>query len=523
MNERLQPAAFKDTLPEPSGRPSSLPLDVVDSATRRLRFLAVLVAVLVVVNGILIPLLSGNEMSNAAWARALASEGSAVLLSTAMVAFVRRRTLNGRQTYIVGLAYMAAIIVMVASPRHMGDNDIIAYGWTGASVAIMLFPVLIPCSPRRALLAGFTLWASNALAYCLAIATGKEPYSLLETLAMFRSEMVAIPVSAAVAGVVHSLGRKISHARQMGSYELIEKLGAGGMGEVWKGRHGMLARPAAIKLVLPKMLESRSEATRRVMLERFRREAEATAQMRSPHTIELFDFGLADGGTFYYVMEFLDGVDLEKAVRVHGAMPPARAVHLLKQIAHSLDEAHAAGLIHRDIKPANIQICRYGQDLDFVKVLDFGLVKDVTPQGSGADLTIDGAFAGTPAFAAPEQIRGQEVDARSDIYAFGCVAYWLLARRFVFDVGTVADLVAAHLREMPEPLGDRVKDMPPALDELIMDCLEKDPHARPQNFAEIRHQLDSLEVPRWTRADAEAWWSTMAEREAAHTAATTRE
>jgi serine/threonine protein kinase len=174
------------------------------------------------------------------------------------------------------------------------------------------------------------------------------------------------------ARVVYGLGREIAAARELGSYSLEERLGEGGMGEVWRARHRMLARPAAIKLIRPSLISPERAAE---LQKRFENEAQVISQLRSPHTVELFDFGVAEQGTFYYVMELLDGLDVDALVRRFGPVPAERAVFLLRQVCHSLAEAEARGLVHRDIKPANIFLCRYGEDHDFVKVLDFGLAK----------------------------------------------------------------------------------------------------------------------------------------------------
>jgi serine/threonine-protein kinase len=206
------------------------------------------------------------------------------------------------------------------------------------------------------------------------------------------------------AGVIYRLGRQVTAARELGSYLLVARLGQGGMGEVWRAEHRLIARPAAVKLMRPfregDALAPVAEETRR----RFEREAGATARLCSPHTVSLFDFGVSGDGAFYYVMELLDGMDADRLVRRHGAVPAERAIFLLKQVCHSLAEAEARGLVHRDIKPANIFVCRYGEDRDFVRVLDFGLVKAFgEAAAAGPAITRDTAIAGTPAYMAPEQ------------------------------------------------------------------------------------------------------------------------
>ena len=228
---------------------------------------------------------------------------------------------------------------------------------------------------------------------------------------------------------MYGYGVRLRHAREFGSYELVTKLGEGGMGEVWVARHRMLARPAAVKLVRPELL-GHDQRSRETAIRRFEREARATAALRSTHTIDVYDFGVTEDGSFFYVMEFLEGLTLDAMVRRYGPISAGRAVYLLRQICHSLGEAHARGMVHRDIKPANIFSSRLGPDCDFVKVLDFGLVKQTSDLNESTALTGLGVAAGTPAFMAPEVALSQsDVDSRADIYAVGCVAYWLRHRR----------------------------------------------------------------------------------------------
>jgi len=288
-------------------------------------------------------------------------------------------------------------------------------------------------------------------------------------------------------------------------------LGRGGMGEVYVAHHRMLARPAAIKLIRPEALEGRSPERVLVAVERFRREAEAAATLRSPHTIELYDFGVSDGGVFYYVMELLDGADLERLVERFGPVPPERAIHFLRQACDSLAEAHARGLIHRDIKPSNIQTCRMGLVVDFVKLLDVGLVKP--SPGRDTDVltltTEDAVTPGTPAFMAPEAVFGDPApDHRADIYALGCVGYWLLTGGFVFEATTAARMLTQHLEAQPLPPSRRTElEIPPELDAIILDCLAKRPADRPGSTAELSRRLAACPVRgTWTDQRAHEWW-----------------
>ena len=304
--------------------------------------------------------------------------------------------------------------------------------------------------------------------------------------------------------------RRQQDERRVGGYQLLERLGHGGMGEVWSARHPMLDRRVAIKFVRPEVLGAGSGIDASLVLRRFEREAQATASLTSPHTIQVFDFGITGDGTLYYVMELLAGLDLETLVREFGPVPADRAAFLLRQMCHSLADAHSRGLVHRDVKPANIYVCRMGLDFDFVKVLDFGLVKfrDRAPTAQTL-LTIDQATTGTPAYMAPEVIMGDaDVDSRADVYAFGCVAYFLLTGRLVFDAPTPMKMLVQHVEAVPVPPSRRTElPIPPELDEMVLRCLEKDPNRRPQSAEELFAVADGCTVCRtWTRAEARTWW-----------------
>jgi len=243
---------------------------------------------------------------------------------------------------------------------------------------------------------------------------------------------------------------------------------------------------------------------------RFEREAQVIARLRSPHTVELFDFGMAADGAFYYVMELLDGLDADSLLRRFGPTPPDRAIYLLRQVCHSLSEAQSCGLVHRDIKPANIFICRYGEEYDFVKVLDFGIVRAVHDAAdTNAVHTRENAVQGTPAFIAPEQAMGTGLDGRADIYATGCLAYWLLTGQFVFSAETPMGLLVQHAQALPAPPSARTdQPIPPAFDDLVLSCLAKDPAQRPQSARELSLRLAEVEgASAWTQDRAREWWT----------------
>ena len=247
-------------------------------------------------------------------------------------------------------------------------------------------------------------------------------------------------------------------------------------------------------------------------MRRFEREAQTTALLRSPHTVELYDFGMTDDGTFYYVMELLDGLDLKRLVERYGPVPGDRTIHILRQACHSLHDAHSSGMVHRDIKPANIFTCRRGLDYDFVKVLDFGLVAASADAVSDirTQLTADGVVSGTPAFMAPEMASGERaIDARTDLYALGCVAYWLLTGRIVFEGNSPMAVILKHAKDLPVPPSSR-SELPidPELERIVLTCLAKEPDDRPASAAVLARQLEECArtAGLWTNDRAMQWW-----------------
>jgi serine/threonine-protein kinase len=281
------------------------------------------------------------------------------------------------------------------------------------------------------------------------------------------------------------------------------------MGEVYRATHRLLARPAAIKLIRPEMIGARDGETAQLAVKRFRREAETVASLRSPHTVELYDCGVTDDGTLYFVMELLEGMTLETMVRRYGPLPAPRAIYLLRQICASLAEAHARGLVHRDIKPANIHVGSVGLRSDFVKVLDFGLVKSLTRAGGGESLaTAVGLTPGTPAYMSPEAALGDPVDARADLYALGCVAYFALTGALVFEADAGLQMMAMHLRSDPVPPSQRTTlSIPPALERVVLACLAKRPEDRPTTAAELARLLEGIDGESWSEARARDWWA----------------
>jgi serine/threonine-protein kinase len=302
---------------------------------------------------------------------------------------------------------------------------------------------------------------------------------------------------------IAQLRRAAAEARRLGPYRLVRKLGQGGMGEVYLAEHRLLKRPCAVKLIRPE------RASDPQLLQRFEREVQATARLSHPNTVEIYDYGHAADGTFYYAMEYLPGLNLQELVERHGPLPPGRSVGLLRQVCGALREAHAAGLIHRDIKPGNVIVCDRGGTPDVAKLLDFGLARDVS--GSAAELTQDGVITGTPAYMAPEQASGASVGARADIYALGGVAYFLLTGRPPFAGPSAMKVLAAHLYEPPAPPSQHCPDVPADLDTVVLRCLAKAPADRFPDMASVEAALGACEsAGRWSAAEAAAWWRSQA-------------
>ncbi|HZL85199.1 MAG TPA: protein kinase [Candidatus Krumholzibacteria bacterium] len=294
-------------------------------------------------------------------------------------------------------------------------------------------------------------------------------------------------------------------SKSLGSYRLVRQIGAGGMGEVWLGQHQLLARPAAIKLIRQEVSSGKDRAA---LTQRFQREAQVTAKLRSPHTVELYDFGVGDDSTFYYVMELLVGMDLKSIVERFGPLPPERVVMLLAQACLSLAEAHEMSLVHRDIKPANLFVTHLGSEFDYLKVLDFGMVK-VEPGEETLHLSVHGIVQGTPAFIAPEAVlAAPDIDGRADLYSLGCAAYWLLTGRPVFEVSTATSMLIHHVQKPPRPPSAIAEQsIPSALDALVLRCLEKEARNRPDNAVALLEELRRIPFERpWTNDSARHWW-----------------
>lgn len=300
---------------------------------------------------------------------------------------------------------------------------------------------------------------------------------------------------------VRSLRTAAFEASKLGQYRLRKLLGRGGMGEVYLAEHMLLKRPCAIKLIRPEMAGNPGT------LARFEREVQATAQLTHWNTVEIYDYGRTEDGAFYYVMEYLPGMNLDQLVDEHGPMHVSRAIHFLRQTCAALSEAHLKGLVHRDIKPANIFAANRGGTYDVAKLLDFGLVRS-RETDIDLRLTQEGRIAGSPLYMSPEQAMGEPSDARSDLYTLGCVGYFLLTGRPPFNETNPAKLLLAHARDQPEPLRVHRPELPVEIDRIIARCLAKSPGDRFQTVDELNDALGTVPAPPWTRQEAKLWWQT---------------
>jgi eukaryotic-like serine/threonine-protein kinase len=417
------------------------------------------------------------------------------------------------------LGTLDAVSIVVAcgflSIMTVNDEGQILQVLLALTVTVMIRAILVPSRPRRTMVLSALAFLPTVIV-CIArhhptallpgfTAAYQKQYMTLNTVLW---SILGTILATIISRVTYGLRRQVAEANELGQYVLEEKIGGGGMGEVWRARHRLLIRPAAIKLIRPRM-----SGDPELLLRRFEREARATAALKSPHTVQLYDFGATDDGRLYYVMELLDGLDLDTLVRQHGPLPAERVVHLLRQVCSSLQDAHVNGLVHRDIKPANIVVSRAGTTFDFVKVLDFGLVKLDAARNSVDDavkLSTESSTSGTPAFMAPEVVLGvADTDHRVDLYALGCVAHWLLTGKLMFEGGSAVEMMFRHAHaQPPRPSAMSELPIPALLEDLVMECLEKDPARRPASAEAVSTRLDSVPLESaWTLERAERWWA----------------
>ena len=498
---------------------SDLPPELLSQAVVRLRKVVLIYAFIFFMANFGLPLFSGHVdklfVSFGNWGPGVVS----ILAALAFWVALRKWRAPATKLLLIGLAFevMSCYGIAFAETWSLTDQElesaqIVYVGLSWVAPWILSFAVIVPNSPRNSFIAALISGTSVPVVMLLAIANGAPapPTTGVSLVVLLAFPYVLVAILAYLSALtVYGLGTEVRRAQEMGSYRLQERLGQGGMGEVWLAEHRMLARPAAVKLIRTDALQGSSESTEHTH-KRFEREAKATARLRSPHTVELYDYGRTPDGTCYYVMEFLEGLDFETLIERFGPLPAERVIHLLVQACESLEDAHSSGLLHRDIKPANMFTCKLGTSHDFVKVLDFGLVKaQGAAEADETKLTADGMTTGTPAYMAPEVALGDsDVDHRADLYSLACVGYWLLTGVLVFEGSTPMKVLLGHTSTVPTLPSERTElPIPIELEDVIMKCLAKSPADRPESARALADALTACPVGRrWTQERAAQWW-----------------
>jgi serine/threonine-protein kinase len=429
----------------------------------------------------------------------------AVLIAFGLHAWLKRRPLSGPALVtadtVITEALVAVCLAIYAFSYQTGIHQVVPL----LGLLLIARAIVLPSRPRR------TLWLSlsaplGILAIQLAHGRaytvdgrlfpqgGFAAYVLWDQATLW----LAVGLAGLTSRVVYAARVQAHEFAKIGRYTLEERIGGGAIGEVYRARHALMRRPVALKILRPEVASGRN-------LELFEQEVQRTSELTHPNTVQVFDYGLTPEGLFYYAMEFLDGADLERVVEIGGAMPAARVLHVLRQACGSLEEAHAAGLIHCDLKPANLFLCRRGGHPDVLKVLDFGLARNVRRK---EEAELDGAVFGTPQTMPPEVIRGRTITPATDLYSLGAVGYFLLTGQPVFDGASLGEVLRRHLGEEPTPPSGLAPDVPADLEDCLLQCLAKDPAVRPATASALREALCRCDgdAP-WTPGDAERWWA----------------
>jgi eukaryotic-like serine/threonine-protein kinase len=498
----------------PSPIEAKLPPEIVDKAVSRLCWVSVFAAVTAIVLTALEYFLQPEfaAMLNQPSLRLVLL--AVLFFSAGFIAIQRNGWLKKEQLLDLGIifqVFVAFAIAMFETSMKWDPSDPIR-GHSGVAMWLLLCGLLLPKPPLHAAFAALASTAMWPLAYYINLQIFNYPPLPFNRLAVWIAPIIVMAIWMVLFNRrMVAMQIKQHKAEELGSYQLDTLIAHGGMGEVWRARHKMLARDAAIKLIRPDILNSSSARQENVIRKRFEREARATARLRSPHTVALYDFGETKDHTFYYVMELLEGVDLQSLVDKFGPLHPGRVRNILIEACESLEEAHRLGLVHRDIKPKNILLCQLGLQYDFVKVLDFGLVKALRQHTDNTLVTQDGLATGTPAYMAPEVAMGSDdIDGRADLYSLGCVAYFLLTGQLVFtETGAMAQAIA-HVQQKPIPPSQRTElPIPAGLEAVIMQLLEKDPGNRIGSAYELARKLRAIrDIPEFCPYAAADWWST---------------
>jgi len=494
----------------PANPPRHLPHLLLKDAADRVAWLALIVAMLTVVVQVVQrlaqPALAAIVDSPITRLFTLAS----VLSGVGIFALHRYRVVSATTMLRLGIAYeiiVAATISIIETSFPLQPSEV-RIGMSTLGPWIILVSVFIPNRPHITLTAALAAATTWPVAYIINASRLGASVSMLGPaivwpIFIYLMAVLAYLISRRVYGV--SVAAQVM--MDLGSYRLVARIGEGGMGEVWRAHHHMLARAAAVKIVRTTEGPGSSSRDAELAVRRFEREANVIASLQSPHTVYLYDFGVAQDGRFYYVMELLDGVSLQALVTTFGPQPASRVLEILRQACRSLEEAHQQSIVHRDLKPSNIMLCKLGLTFDFVKVLDFGLAKSMRRTDVSL-LTMEGVTAGTPGYIAPEVALGDaRVDGRADLYALGCVAYFLLTGSLVFEDPNPTAMALKHVQAIPQRPSQRTElKIPADLEAIIMQCLAKQPDERPATAAELARALAACDAPVWTEEAAAAWW-----------------
>jgi serine/threonine-protein kinase len=470
---------------------------------RRLKAASLILAVVVSIAVVKNMLISGATTTVALQAVGLLSLFTAYLVvrSGFVLSLLQLRLI---ELLAFGELFLAVAVAEWLELRRFSDTGafdpvIVIRFFASFSMLILTYGMLMPNTWQRA----------AAILFPVACIPFAVMWSTLSDRMAIALEFEPLPIVAAVLAVfgthvINSTRQMAFNARQFRQYRLKEKLGDGGMGEVYRAEHLLLKRPCVIKLIKE---DKRTDAS---AIARFEREVQSTAKLTHWNSVEIFDYGHTEDGVFYYVMEYLPGMSLEELVKQHGPLPPERAVHILRQTCGALREAHHLGLIHRDVKPGNIFAAKLGGVYDVAKLLDFGLVRQArAEQAQSLSLTQEGSFSGSPLYMPPEQAEAyDEVDGRGDIYSLGAVAYHLLTGKPPFEGGSIIDVLMAHATKEAIPPSKIVSTIPADLEKVVLRCLEKKPGDRFQNVESLERALAACEcADKWTEEMAEQWWS----------------
>lgn len=511
--------------------------DLEDQLRKRLRIQSIIWALVTLVLGLTATARNAANISNKPSLLFTTPPLPGVLLLLSIIAFVFVRLLSPQRRLslhrlraiewagvLQGAAFFGFnqwLSLTLGTAHEIRDNSMDLGAGLGApwAAVIVAYGVLIPSSMKQSLIRTFALaffaFIPEMLVFPGTIGLGGGAPVFLATKFVLIGALSGLAIYGAYR--IDVLSKDAQEARQLGQYRLRRLLGQGGMGEVHLAEHQFLRRACAVKLIRPE--QAGNEDT----LARFEREVRAAARLTHPNTIQIFDYGRSEDGTFYYAMEYLKGMSLQEIVERFGPLPPARAVNVLSQVCGALREAHGFELVHRDIKPANVMLCERGGMYDVAKVLDYGLVVTSQNADEEARLTRRGMVVGTPEFMSPEQCGGDEaVTPASDIYSVGALAYYLVSGKPPFSGRSAMQTLAAHFYEAPLLVSDVRPDVPVALAQVISRCLEKLPEKRYPEIEDLRLAFAaSIGSATWTSSDARVWWAnhdTSARVESAHTA-----